>query len=158
VIANSGIYSNALASKVTVKELQEIYNVNTIGPVLLFQASLDLLLKSEKPKFVVVSSTMGSIELAPVFPAPTTAYGSSKAAVNYIVRRIHAENEKLIAFPIHPGWVQTEMGNGGAKAAGLEQAPQTLEESVTGILKEVDEAERGESAKFASYDHTDLPW
>jgi NAD(P)-dependent dehydrogenase (short-subunit alcohol dehydrogenase family) len=36
---------------------------------------------------------------------PVTAYGSSKAAVNYIVRKIHFENPDLIAFPIHPGYV-----------------------------------------------------
>lgn len=78
--------------------------MNTIGPLVLFQATIGLLKKSGKPKFVVVSSIMGSIELAPSMP-PITVYGSSKAAVNYIVRRIHAENPELIAFPLHPGYV-----------------------------------------------------
>ena len=32
-------------------------------------------------------------------------------------------------------WVQTEMGNTGAKAFGLESAPDTLEASISGLVK-----------------------
>lgn len=55
-------------------------------------------------------------------------------------------------------WVQTDMGNGGAKQNGMEQAPVTIDESITGILKEIDEAERGEAAKYASFDQSAIPW
>lgn len=37
------------------------YKVNVIGPVLLFQAVLPLLEKSEKGKFVAISSSAGLI-------------------------------------------------------------------------------------------------
>lgn len=69
------------------------------------------------------------------------------------------------------------MGNGGAKLAGLEEAPQTIAQSVEGILKEVriesllrsqqtalanlkqvNDAEKEESTKFAAFDHNPLPW
>jgi norsolorinic acid ketoreductase len=92
-------------------------------------------------------------------PMPVTAYGASKATLNYIVRKIHFENEHLIAFPISPGWVQTDMGNAGAQSAGMEKAPNTLEESVTGILKKIDGAERStHSGTFQSFDETQYNW
>jgi hypothetical protein len=34
-------------------------------------------------------------------------------------------------------WVQTEMGNMGATAIGMEKAPVTLEDSIKGMLTEV---------------------
>lgn len=71
------------------------------------------------------------------YPIPATAYGASKAALNYVVRKIHVENEGLIAFPLHPGWVRTDMGNHGAEVMGIEQAPVSLEESVQGMLNKV---------------------
>jgi NAD(P)-dependent dehydrogenase (short-subunit alcohol dehydrogenase family) len=70
-------------------------------------------------------------------PLKSAAYGASKAAVNYIVRKIHFENPGLIAFPMSPGWVQTDMGNYGATSHGLESAPVTIDESIGGMVKKV---------------------
>jgi len=106
IIANSGIVGEATpVATISLKVVREVYEVNVIGPLALFQAGFELLKKAAKPKFVVVSSVMGSVELASTFGIPVTGYGSSKAAVNYITRRINAENPEIIAFPIHPGYV-----------------------------------------------------
>lgn len=95
VIANSGIIGDAaLAAEISPKVVREVFEVNVIGPLVLFQASLALLKKAAKPKFVVIGSVMGSVELSGSWEAPVTGYGSSKAAVHYITRRIHAENRK----------------------------------------------------------------
>lgn len=76
-----------------------------------------------------------------------------------MVRKIHFENPGLIAFPIHPGWVQTEMGNAGAEAAGIEKADITLEQSVAGLTSVIDKASREEtSGKLMNYDGNVLPW
>ncbi|XHF98116.1 hypothetical protein AWENTII_001687 [Aspergillus wentii] len=45
----------------------------------------------------------------------------SKAAVNFFTAKIHHENPRLIAFPIHPGWVKTELGNSIATAIGRQK-------------------------------------
>jgi norsolorinic acid ketoreductase len=58
---------------------------------------------AKKPKFVVISSHAGSIGDMESEPLPFSAYGGSKAMVNYVVRKISFENEGLIAFPVHPG-------------------------------------------------------
>lgn len=63
--------------------------VNTNGPLVLFQATYTLLQKSAKPKFIVVSSGMGSITIGANLPVNTYAYGASKAAVNWVTRKLH---------------------------------------------------------------------
>lgn len=71
--------------------------------MVLFQAVLPLLNFAVKPKFVVLSSAVASINQADKIPLEASAYGASKAAINFIARKIHQENEGLIAFPISPG-------------------------------------------------------
>ena len=44
---------------------------------------------------------MGSIEQ--MEPVPGLAYGVSKTAVNFMVRKLHFEHDGLIAAAIHPG-------------------------------------------------------
>ena len=51
------------------------------------------------------------------------------------------------------------MGNMGAKSAGLEEAPNTLEESINGIVYSIDNANREEtSGNFQSFDKQIVPW
>jgi norsolorinic acid ketoreductase len=106
VIANSGIAKDISPVKeVRLSEVRDHFEVNTIGPIGVFQATSPLLEAANKPKFVVVSSHGGSIGDMETEPFPLSAYGASKTAINYIVRKIHFENPELIAFPIHPGYV-----------------------------------------------------
>ena len=44
-----------------IDQFKEHYEVNTLGPVVLFQAAHELLFKSPRPTFVIVSSFIGSI-------------------------------------------------------------------------------------------------
>ena len=67
-------------------------------------------------------------------------YGASKAMLNYLTCRMHYENPELIAFPMSPGFVQTDMGNAGARKAGMAKAVFTVEQSVGGMLKTVSPA------------------
>jgi norsolorinic acid ketoreductase len=56
-------------------------------------------------------------------------------------------------------WVQTDMGNSGAVANGLTEAPTTIQESVDGIVDKIDNATREEtSGKFISFDGLKYPW
>ncbi|CAF1499861.1 unnamed protein product, partial [Rotaria sordida] len=87
--------------------------------------------------------------------------GASKAAVNYVTKKIHQEHKKdgLIAFPLHPGFVQTDLGNPFAKSVGMDQAPVTIEDSIKGQLKVIDGATREKtSGRFWSFDGKELVW
>ena len=55
--------------------------------------------------------------------------------VNWYGVRINAEDEWLNTFVLDPGFVQTDLGNEGARAFGMEQAPTTVDESVGGMYQ-----------------------
>lgn len=110
VIANAGIANYFGPARLTpAAEMNEHYQVNVVGPLLLFQATAELLDASPKPKFFAISSAIGSISLQEHFPLESSAYGASKAALNLLLIRIHFENPKILAAPVHPGWLQTDV-------------------------------------------------
>lgn len=104
VIANAGHVAFDKVANARIVDIQAHLSVNTIGPILLFQAVLPLLQRSSRPIFTVISSNAGSIGgMQGVGIFTVTTYGASKAMVNFLVRKIHFEHEDIIAFPIHPG-------------------------------------------------------
>jgi norsolorinic acid ketoreductase len=120
--------------------------VNTLGFVVLFQAAHTLLLASPTgaPTFAYISTSVASIGRYRNLQA--AAYGSSKAAANFLVKVLDAEHPALITMAISPGWVATDMGNMGAVANGLPAAPVTVEDSVAGILSRIDGATKETSS------------
>lgn len=160
VIANAGISNYyGKASETPLSKMRSRFEVNTIGTLTLYQATVLLLLKSPKPIFVALSTGIASIGAMGELPIPATAYGISKVALHYMVQKIHFENEKLIAFLLSLGWVQTEMGNSGAAAMGMESAPLSIEDSIKGMSEKIDNATREETCgTLQSFDETKHPW
>lgn len=105
VIANAAVQNQVFAKMADVDpaQVQEHFSVNAVGSLVLFQAILPLLEKASQPKFVLLGSPIGSIGGMEKQPFPLNAYAISKAAAHYIVRKIHLENEGLIAFVVDPG-------------------------------------------------------
>jgi norsolorinic acid ketoreductase len=68
-------------------------------------------------------------------PIPNAVYGPTKTALNWFTIRINAEEDWLNAWVLNPGWVQTDLGNTGARALGLESAYITVDESCDGMVK-----------------------
>lgn len=103
--SSSGISNHyGPASEAPIKTVEEHLAVNTVAPLALFQATWPLLQKSSKPIFVGISTGLATItDMGDWAAMQTVAYGSSKAALNYIIRRLHFEHERLIAFPLSPG-------------------------------------------------------
>ncbi|KAL4953369.1 hypothetical protein BDW69DRAFT_165439 [Aspergillus filifer] len=160
VIANAGISDDfSTVHSVPVNTVKEHVNVNAYGPLYLYQAVYPLLKKSDKPIFTAVGSPMGSIGGMDLRPFPSGAYGPSKAMLHWIVRKVHFENEEFVAFVVDPGFVQTEMGNAGAKMVGLEKAFITTGESVNGIMNVIDGATRESvGGRFKVWDGSEFPW
>lgn len=104
VIANAAIVPPpAPTSTASVNECRRSFQVNAIAPLLLFQAIWPLLQKSKTPRFVGISSCLATISKMEDWTWPMVGYGTTKAAMNYIVRKMHFENENLVAFVVHPG-------------------------------------------------------
>ncbi|KAL2060172.1 hypothetical protein VTL71DRAFT_9567 [Oculimacula yallundae] len=165
VIANAGICDFfGRVEDVSASELTRHFQINTVAPLMLFNAVsplFNLSPSSTPPKFILVSSAVGSLTLIPHMPFSCPPYGASKIAGTYLVRKMHFENEGLIAFPVHPGWVMTEMGNKGAEVAGKEggEAEITLKESVEGLMDVIAKATREEmGGKLMNFDGSVLPW
>jgi norsolorinic acid ketoreductase len=109
VIANAGIGKYwGPATQTPIHEVEEHFKINAVAPVRLFQAVQPLLFATSNPRFVVISTVLGSIALQKDFPVPDAAYGMSKIAVNFFVGKLHHENTQLTTFPIHPGYVECE--------------------------------------------------
>ncbi|KAF3492193.1 aflatoxin biosynthesis ketoreductase nor-1 [Arthroderma uncinatum] len=166
VICAAGYITTVVPSiEMTAEQLRECFEVNTIGPLMVLQAIRDLLEKGNEAtglpsKFVVLSSSVGSI--GGMEPFPGGAYGPSKAAVNHIVKSIHHQmaGTGLVSVALHPGWVQTAMGNFMAKAWSYSAGPpDTIDGSVKGVVKVVDEATRDNvSGKFVTQNGVEIPW
>ncbi|KAI9037173.1 uncharacterized protein KD926_000746 [Aspergillus affinis] len=108
VIANAGI-CNHCGSVVDMEDRDMTFHfeVNTLGPLRLFRAVIPLLEASKQPKFVYISSELASTTGLDNSSSMTTAYGVSKVASNYMIKKIHTEHEALISFSIDPGSVYT---------------------------------------------------
>jgi norsolorinic acid ketoreductase len=107
VIANAGIGRNWVSvADTTAAQVEDHISINAIGPLTLFHAVRPLLFESPTPRFVVLSSELGSLGMQKDRKIPDVAYGMSKAAVNFFVGKLHHEVPNLIAFPIHPGSVR----------------------------------------------------
>ena len=90
-----------------VEEMRYHFDLNTIGPFLLFQATWPLLQESAGPKFVAISSRLGSIADMGKYKLPTGPYGASKAALNWFTCKAQHENPTLVALVVCPGYVES---------------------------------------------------
>jgi len=109
-ISNAGHASSmGPALNTTAQELRSHFEANSIGPLVLFQAFWPLMERpggvstTGPPKVFMISSSVGSIEAQE--PLPGGAYGPSKAALNWITRRLHFEFDQagLVSVGVHPG-------------------------------------------------------
>ncbi|KAL8283751.1 hypothetical protein RQP46_005546 [Phenoliferia psychrophenolica] len=159
IVANAGVAGNAgpLVSA-PLQSYRDHFEVNTLGPIALFQAAHPLLEKSTSPHFAVISSVLGSISSFQNYKA--SSYGASKAAANYIIAAIHAEHPDVIASAHHPGWAATDMGNQGAQIMGMPAAPVSVQDSAEGVLSHIVGATREKtSGKFWNFHAaSENPW
>jgi norsolorinic acid ketoreductase len=164
VVANAGLLKQwGPVRSVESRDLTEHFIVNTLAPIQLYQATTPLLDKAAQPgKFAVVSTTLASNGLMDQFaPLQMIAYNMSKAALNSAMGRVHREEDKLIVFPIHPGWIATNMGSQAAIWAGMgrDDPPDDLNESCAGMMKVIDAATKEDgSGKFYDFKGGILPW
>ncbi|KAF7509472.1 hypothetical protein GJ744_008035 [Endocarpon pusillum] len=161
VLANAGLLSMAVAPVSTVDPaaVLEHFNVNTLGALHAFQSAWPFLRKAKAPKFVLLGSVLASIGGVEKRPVPLNAYGAGKVGAHYLVRKIHVENEGLVAFVVDPGRVASEGGKEAAKAFGLPEPPVSVQQSVDFIMAEIDKSTREQTGgRFVSIEGKDWEW
>ncbi|CAA7264442.1 unnamed protein product [Cyclocybe aegerita] len=169
VIPNAGMATTlGFVVEVTADEMREHVNVNAIASLVLFQAMFDLLKASKStPKFIPISTAGASLSSSYIAaPFGMTAYGGSKVLLNYITRRIHFENDWIVAFPLSPGPVKTDMVTKGReldKTGILKQikveGERTPDEAAVIIVDTIENSTREkDGGEFIDVDVGKLPW
>lgn len=168
VIANAGIATDWRPIKqVKPEDVATSSRINVAAPILLFQAFEPLLVKSANPRILFVSTGAASFGLAHLISFNNATYGSSKAALNYVVVRIAKEHPDITALSLHPGTVHTDMAVAAHESVGVSIEERvakgeaiTAETSAAGIIKLADDARREtHSGKFFdAVSATELPW
>ncbi len=102
------------------------FATNVTGVFLSIQALLPHLRRASNPRIAIISSQMGSSEIA---SGSSYIYRASKAAALNLGRNLAVDlkAEGIAVGIYHPGWVQTDMGG--------ETAAITVDEAVTGLVE-----------------------
>ena len=120
---------------------------NTVGALLVSQAFVPFLKKSDAPRVVNVSS--GGGQLADGADGWAPAYCISKTALNGVTVQLAAALPKFAVNSVCPGWVRTDMGGSNATRSVLEGA--------AGVVWLASEAPQKETSKFWR-DRKVIPW
>lgn len=154
LINNAGIHIKADFHDAKRDDMMEVYEVNVVAPLLFTRALTPLLQTSAKAghkTFVAnISSKVGSI--ADNTSGQMYAYRTSKAALNQLSKSlsIQLKASDIIVAPIHPGWVQTDMGG--------PNAPIDAKTSVENMIKTFDDIKAEQSGTLLNYDGTVIPY
>jgi NAD(P)-dependent dehydrogenase (short-subunit alcohol dehydrogenase family) len=151
LINNAGILGplNPNSLDMDFEGFAETLKVNTLAPLAVTQAFLPHMLKSTRPRVLVISSDMGSMAQG---GTNNLAYRVSKTAVNRIVQALASDlkGRGVSVLTVHPGWVQTDMGGASASV--------TAEASASGVLDVCDALTLAMSGHFVDYRGQELKW
>ncbi|HEX4639592.1 MAG TPA: SDR family oxidoreductase [Chthoniobacterales bacterium] len=120
---------------------------NTLGALLVSQAFVPFLKKSDAPRIVNVSSGGGQLTDGADGWAP--AYCISKTALNGVTVQLAAKLPNFAVNSVCPGWVRTDMGGSNAT--------RSVAEGASGIVWLAAEAPQSLTAKFVR-DRKVIPW
>ncbi len=155
LINNAGVNPEYPKKIFTIEQLptaliKSIFDSNFFGALITIREFLPLLRKAEKGRIVNVSSIVGSLKEqsipipidSPFYGINTLAYATSKTALNsltvQVAKQVAYTNIKINA--VCPGWVKTDMGS--------ENAPRTIEQGISIILKLASIDETGPNGGF----------
>ena len=151
-ISNAGVSGpkNIEFGNFDAKEWLDVFNVNTIAPLLITQKILKNLRLGKDKKLAFISSKVGSIE--DNTSGGMYIYRTSKTALNQVIKSLSIDfkEDNFIVVALHPGWVQTDMGGPNALI--------DTKTSVKGLIEVIDNLTPKNSGKFYNYDGSPIPW
>lgn len=132
-------------------EMLDIIHINSIAPLLIVKHFKKLLIKSDHPVVVNISSWLGSVSNLTF--GGHYGYVGSKNLLNILNKSMANElrQDKIICINVNPGWVKTDMGG--------QKAQFSPEQAVTNILTNIVlNATINDSGKFFNFDGSEHPW
>lgn len=152
VINNAGVWGGERQSltRFDAAEAMRTYQTNALGPLLVSIALLPHVRRGTAKKLLHITSGMGSI--GDNTSGGSYAYRMAKAALNMASRSLAQDlaREGIASAVINPGWVQTDMGGGGA--------PTPVADSVRGILARLAELTVATTGTFLNWRGGTYPW
>jgi NAD(P)-dependent dehydrogenase (short-subunit alcohol dehydrogenase family) len=139
--------------------LTRIFQVNSIGPLMLARAVLPLVPKNRPAHFAVLSAMVGSIgdnRLGGWY-----GYRASKAALNQFMKTLAVECQRshpqLCVTAIHPGTTDSDLSR-PFQASVKPGKLYTPAQSAARILRVVSAGKAGDSGRFVNWDGRQIPW
>lgn len=129
----------------------EVFKLNVLAPMKMSEAFVGHVAQSGQKKIVTLSSILGS--MARNNFGGLYAYRASKAAVNAIMKSMSidlAKSHGVIAAPLHPGWVKTDMGGPKADIDAVT--------SVSGMRQVIAGLTPERAGRLWMYNGEELPW
>ncbi|KAL3467736.1 NAD(P)-binding protein [Aspergillus heterothallicus] len=177
LVANAGVATVfQTLGEVQVEDVRTHFETNVLGFVRVYQAFLGLLKAAKEPRLVTIGSSAAflTVYYSPLaneivlelisrsenmVAYPNAAYAPTKLVQHWYTKTVALQEPWLIAFPVDPGFVQTNIGNRAAGLLGLDKASITIEESSRGVFNVID-ASRKEthSGKLWKWTGEEEPW
>ena len=148
VVNNAGLARWDTLETIDVDAAREELEVNTLGPLRVTLALLPRLRPGAK--IALISSRAGSIGDRP--SGGNYGYRMSKAALNMLGANLAADlaARRIHVAVLHPGFVRTEMTQGG----GNVDPP----ESAAGLIRQIDALDASRSGRFFHADGSEVAW
>lgn len=154
LVNNAGVHIKADFHDAKRDDMMEVFEVNVVAPFLFTRALTPLLQTSAQAghkTFVAnISSKVGSI--ADNSSGQMYAYRTSKTAFNQVSKSLAVQlgAQNIIVAPIHPGWVQTDMGG--------PNAPIDAKTSVENMIQTFSNITPEQAGLLLNYDGTVIPY
>ena len=129
--------------------LRRIFEINTLAPLMMAEAFVEHIARSQQKKLIAITSVLGSLTHN---NGGRYAYRASKTALNMEWSCLAQDlgSRGIICVALHPGWVQTDMGGSSA--------PLTIGQSVPAMVKAIDGLKAADTGRFINYDGSAIVW
>jgi NAD(P)-dependent dehydrogenase (short-subunit alcohol dehydrogenase family) len=144
-IYNAGIIQRDASS------IDEIFEVNSRAPIILANAFVSLVKKSQMRTIMLMGGAWGSRKLSEQYGWNFGAYQESKQRLNDLFRFLSPQWYGVIAIVMSPGAVRTDMNTS-------ERAKLTPEQSVMGMREVINSLKPEDHGKFFNWRREELPW
>ncbi|WP_372739284.1 SDR family NAD(P)-dependent oxidoreductase [Neptunomonas sp.] len=140
------------------ESFEEVFQLNTLGPMLVAKHFLPYMNKNNKTAFTALSARVGSISDNRL--GGWYSYRASKAALNMMLKGLAIECRvrypDLIVAGLHPGTVNTSLSEPFQKNVPSDKLF-SAEQSASYLLKVIDNLDKQDSGKVFAWDGKEIP-
>ncbi len=163
IVATGVLHGENFTPEKSIRSLQpesfeEVFQLNTLGPMLVAKHFLPYMNKNNKTAFTAISARVGSISDNRL--GGWYSYRASKAALNMMLKGLAIECRvrypDLIVAGLHPGTVNTSLSEPFQKNVPSDKLF-SAEQSASYLLKVIDNLDKQDSGKVFAWDGKEIP-